>query len=102
MPNQNNSENTHKTYDASDMNWAHEVAESDMRWMIAAIDHLKKEIRGLHTLAEGGASINKPHFSSLFTHLEMYEYIADDRHAYHEAQAKAYKAEWMKVKGGEA
>ena len=93
MPTQINSKHTPKTYDSGDMNWAHEVAESDMRWMIAAINHLKKEIKGLHTLAEGGKSINKHHFSDLFTHLEMYEHIANDRHDYHEAQAKTYDEE---------
>ena len=92
MPNQIN-KSIPKTYDANDLNWAHAVAESDMQWMNTAITHVKKEIKKLHTLAKNGEAISQYHFSELLTHLEMYEYLADDRLNYHAKEAESYNAE---------
>lgn len=96
MPNQINSKNKPKTYGASDMSWAHEVAEADMQWMSTAIGHLKKEIKIINDLVEDGKVISQSHFSELITYLDMYEYLADSRLNYHAAEAKEY-AEEMEV-----
>ncbi|MEG0603760.1 MAG: hypothetical protein RR487_04540 [Acinetobacter sp.] len=89
-----NSNNTSKTYDASDLNDAYALAECDMQWMSTAIAHVKKEIRSLHNLAKNGEILSQYHFSELITHLDMYEYLADDRRHYHAKEAEAYNAEW--------
>lgn len=91
MPNQKNS--IIKNYDADDLNWAHVVARDDLQWMIIAISHIKKEIKELYSLAEQGGVIHQYRFSELITHLDMYEYLVDNRHDYHESQAKEYKQE---------
>lgn len=92
--NQNNAQNTPKTYDAGDLNDAYALAECDMQWMSVAIAHVKKEIRSLHNLAKNGEILSQYHFSELITHLDMYEYLADARHDYHHKEAEAYQAEW--------
>lgn len=100
MPTQINSKNTPKTYDAGDLNDAYSLAECDMQWMSTAISHVRKEIRRLNKLAEDGEEVTQYHFSELITHLDMYEYIADDRQRYHADQAEAYEAELKKMEGG--
>ncbi|MEQ1079896.1 hypothetical protein [Acinetobacter seifertii] len=100
MPNQINSTNTPKKYDAVDMHDLASLAESDMQWMSVAIAHVKKEIRSLHNLAKNGEILSQYHFSELITHLDMYEYLAGARHDYHHKEAEAYQAEWEKMKGG--
>jgi len=80
MPNQINSTNTPKKYDASDMHDLASLAESDMNWMCTAISHIRKEVMKLNKLAESGK---------------------EDRHRNHAKGAEAYKAEWEKTKGGE-
>ena len=102
MPNQINSKNTTETYSAGDLEDAYSLARSDMQWMQTAIRHVKKEIIGMRDLAKSGTPIHPYYFSELITHLEMYEYIADERRNNNDEEAEAYKAEWMKVKGGEA
>ena len=94
MPNQINSNNTPKTYDAGDLNDAYALAECDMQWMSTAITHVKKEIKRIHALAENGEVISQYHFSELITHLDMYEYLADDRRHHHAKEAEAYNTEW--------
>lgn len=94
MPAQINSKNTPKTYDASDLNDAYSLAECDMQWMSAAIGHVKEEIKRIHALAKDGEVISQYHFSELITHLDMYEYLADDRRHHHAKEAKAYEVEW--------
>ena len=94
MPNQINSKNTPKTYDASDLNDAYSLAECDMQWMSTAIGHIKEEIKRIHDLAKDGKVIPQYHFSELITHLDMYEYLADDRRHYHAKEAEVYNAEW--------
>lgn len=98
MPNQINSKNMTETYDAGDLEDAYSLARSDMQWMQTAIRHVKKEIIGMQNLAESGTPIHRYYFSELITHLEMYEYIADERHNHHDNEAEAYKAEWKKAK----
>ena len=94
MPKQINSNNTPKTYDASDLNDAYSLAECDLKWMSTAIGHVKEEIKRIHALAKDGEVISQYHLSGLITHLDMYEYLVDNRHDYHADQAEAYKAEW--------
>ena len=94
MSNPNNAQNTPKTYDAGDVADAHLIAESDMQWMNTAIIHVRKKLKKLHALVENGEILSQYHFSELIIHLEMYEYIADDRLDYHAKEAKAYEAEW--------
>ena len=52
MPNQNNSTNTPKKYDAGDMYDLASLAESDMNWMCTAISHIRTEVVKLNKLAE--------------------------------------------------
>ena len=100
MPNQINSTNTPKKYDASDMHDLASLSESDMNWMCTAISHIRKEVMKLNKLAESGKEVSQYYFSELVTHLDMYEYLAEDRHRNHAKGAEAYKAEWEKMKGG--
>ena len=100
MPNQINSTNTPKKYDASDMHDLASLSESDMNWMCTAISHIRKEVMKLNKLAESGKEVSQYHFSEIVTQLDMYEYLAEDRHRNHAKGAEAYKAEWEKVKGG--
>ena len=94
MPNQINSTNTPKKYDASDMHDLASLAESDMNWMCTAISHIRKEVMKLNKLAESGKEVSQYHFSELVTHLDMYEYLADDRRHYHAKEAEVYNAKW--------
>lgn len=89
-----NSKNTPKTYDASDLNDAYSLAECDLKWMSTAIGHVKEEIKRIHALAKDGEVISQYHLSGLITHLDMYEYLADDRRHHHAKEAKAYEVEW--------
>jgi len=94
MSNQINSNNTPKTYDASDLHDVYSLAECDMQWMSTAIGHVKEEITKIHALAKDGETISQYHFSELITHLDMYEYLVDDRRDYHAKQAKEHAQEW--------
>lgn len=94
MPNQINSNNTPETYDAGDLTDAYSLAECDLQWMSTAIGHVKEEIKRIHALVKDGEVISQYHFSELITHLDMYEYLADDRRHYHAKEAEAYKVKW--------
>lgn len=98
--NNQNAKNTPKTYDASDMHDLASLAESDMNWMSVAISHIRKEVMKLNKLAESGKEVSQYHFSELVTHLDMYAYLAEDRHRNHAKGAEAYETEWEKMKGG--
>jgi hypothetical protein len=92
---------TAKTYDAGDMHDLASLAAYDMNWMYIAISHIRKEVIKLNKLAESGKEVSQHHFYELVTHLDMYEYLAEDRHRNHAKGAEAYKAEWENTKGGE-
>ena len=94
MPNQINSKNTSKINDAGDMHDMATMAESDVEWMSTAITQVRKEIKRIHALVNNGEIISQYHFSELITHLDMYEYLADDRRHHHAKEAKAYEVEW--------
>lgn len=83
-----------KTYDAGDMYDLASLCESDMNWMCTAISHIRIEVMKLNKLAESGREVSQYHFSELVTHLDMYEYLAENRHHNHAEGAKAYEAEW--------
>ena len=100
MSNQINSNNTPKTYDAGDLVDVYSCAESDMQWMNTAISHIRKEVKRLNKLAENGKEITQYHFTDLIHHIDMYEYISEERHAHHAEQAERYSKEWEKIKGG--
>lgn len=101
MPNQINSiSKKAPQYDAGDMHDMASLAESDMQWMSTAITQVRKEIKRIHALAQNGEAISQYHFSELITHLDMYEYLADNRLEFHTKEAEAYKVEWEQLKGG--
>lgn len=84
----------------SDVSDAYSLAESDMHWMSTAITHTKREIKKLHDLAKTGAVVTEYHFGELMQHLEMYEYLADNRHRLHAQQAEKYTQKYDAAKGG--
>jgi len=89
---------TPKTYDAGDMHDLASLAESDMNWMRTAISHIRREVMKLNKLAESGKEVSQYHFSEMVTQLDMYEYLAEDRHRNHAKGAEAYEAEWEATK----
>ncbi|EOA3793186.1 TPA: hypothetical protein JI136_09520 [Acinetobacter baumannii] len=97
MPNQINSKNTPKTYDASDMHNLASLAESDMNWMSVAITDIKKRIKEIKS--ELGNN-NVLGFYDLEHVVDMYQYIAENRLHHYSDETEAYQAEWEKMKGG--
>ena len=100
MPNQINSTNAPKKYDAGDMYDIQSLAEHDMNWMHTAIDRVRRDFIDLSKKLQK-QGVHSCYFDELKTALEMYEYLAEDRHRNHAKGAEAYKAEWEKTKGGE-
>ena len=99
MPNQNNSTNTPKKYDAGDMHDIQSLAEYDMNWMHTAIDRVRRDFLDLSKkLQQQG--IHSCHFDELKTALEMYSYLAEERHNYHAEMSEQYEKEWRNTKGG--
>ena len=99
MSNQINSTNTPKKYDAGDMHDIQSLAEYDMNWMHTAIDRVRRDFIDLSKkLQKQGA--HSCYFDDLRTVLDMYSYLAEERHAYHADMAKQYEKEW-KGQGGE-
>ena len=99
MPNQINSTNTPKKYDAGDMYDIQSLAEYDMNWMQTAIDRIRRDFIDLSkNLQKQG--VHSCYFDELKTTLEMYSYLAEERHACHAEMAKQYEEEW-KGQGGE-
>ncbi len=99
MPNQINSTNAPKKYDAGDMHDIQPLAENDMNWMHTAIDRIRRDFIDLSkNLQKQG--VHQIYFDDLRTVLDMYSYLAEERHAYHEKTAKQYEQEW-KGQGGD-
>lgn len=84
----------------SNISYAYSLTESDMHWMSTAISHTKKEIKKLHDLAKSGAVVTEYHFCELMQHLEMYEYLAENRHNSHAQLAEEYTQKYDAAKGG--
>ena len=88
MPNQINSTNTPKKYDAGDMHDIQSLAENDMNWMQTAIDRVHRDFIKLSVdLQQQG--IHSCYFD-----------LAEERHSYHAETAKQYEKEW-KSQGGD-
>ena len=99
MSNQINSTNTPKKYDAGDMYDIQSLAEYDMNWMQTAIDRIRRDFIDLSkNLQKQG--VHQIYFDDLRTVLDMYSYLAEERHSYHAEMAKQYEEEW-KGQGGE-
>ena len=100
MSNQNNSTNTPKKYDAGDMYDIQSLAEYDMNWMQTAIDRIRRDFIDLSKKLQK-QGLHSCYFDDLRTVLDMYSYLAEERHSYHAEMAKQYEKEW-KGQGGEA
>ena len=99
MPNQINSTNTPKKYDAGDMYDIQSLAEYDMNWMHTAIDRVRRDFLDLSKkLQQQG--VHSCYFDELKTTLEMYSYLAEERHNYHVEMSEQYEQEWENTKGG--
>ncbi len=90
MPNQNNAQNTPKTYTTGDMVDAYSLAECDMQWMRVAITDIKKRIKEL----KNDLGIHAAGFYDLEHVVDMYQYIAECRSRHYSGEAEAYQAEW--------
>lgn len=101
MPNQINSTNTPKKYDAGDMYDTQSLAENDMNWMHTAMDRVRRDFIDLSKKLQK-QGIHSCYFDDLRTVLDMYSYLAEERHAYHAEMAKQYEKEWQNTKGGAA
>ena len=94
MPNQINSENTPKTYNAGDMLDAYSLAESDLKWMTHALGDLLKKFTELEVRLGKEQHVPDFYFNELKTFIHMYEYLADNRLNHHEKEAAAYLEEY--------
>lgn len=99
MPNQINSTNASKKYDAGDMYDTQSLAEHDMNWMHTAIDRVRRDFIDLSKKLQK-QGVHSCYFDELKTTLEMYSYLAEERHRHHEEMAEQYQQEW-KGQGGE-
>lgn len=91
MPNQINSNNTPKMYDAGDMHNIAYIAECDMRWMSVAITDIKKRLKEIKREFGNRSVVG---FYDLEHVVDMYQYIAENRLQHYEEEAEAYEAEW--------
>ena len=96
MSNQINS----KKYDAGDMHDTQSLAAYDMNWMQIALNRVRRDFIKLSTdLQQQG--VHSCHFDELQTFLEMYSYLAEERHSFHVEMSEQYEKEWQNTKGGE-
>ena len=100
MPNQINSTNAAKKYDAGDMYDIQSLAENDMNWMHTAIDRVRRDFIDLSKKLQK-QGIHSCHFDELKTALEMYSYLAEEHHSYHAEMSEQYEQEWENTKGGD-
>lgn len=82
-----------KKYTSGDMGDAHSLAKDDLWCMVVALQHLTKEMKNLAEAAKEN-SAKGMHFDSVLDHLNMYEYLAQERHDSHEKCAENYFSEW--------
>ncbi len=100
MPNQINSKNTPKTYDSGDMYDIESLAQYDMNWMQTALERVRRDFIRLSEQLQKNNGVDSIYFDELKTALDMYSYLAEERHAYHAETAKQYEIEW-KGQGGD-
>ena len=101
MPNQINSTNTPKKYDAGDMHDIQSLAECDMYWMYTTLEQVRHGIIKLKKTLQEQCNVHECYFDELETLSSMYSYLAEERHAHHADMAKQYEQEWENTKGGE-
>jgi hypothetical protein len=92
--------NKTKIYDAGDMLDAVSLAANDMDWMSTAISIIRKEVTRLHESAEKG-ELSQYSFVELRTQIDMFAFLASERHEYHANEADRLEAEF-KVLGQKA
>ena len=99
MPNQINSTNTPKKYDAGDMHDIQSLAAYDMNWVQIALNRVRRDFIKLSMdLQQKG--VHSVYFDELQTFLEMYSYLAEERHSCHAEMSEQYEKEWQNTKGG--
>ena len=100
MSNQINSTNTPTKYDAGDMHDLASLAEYDMNWMQIAINRIRCDFIKLRKdLQQQG--VHSVYFDELQTFLEMYSYLAEERHSRHAKMSEQYEKEWKSQGGAE-
>ena len=100
MSNQINSTNTPTKYDAGDMHDLASLAEYDMNWMQIAINRIRCDFIKLRKdLQQQG--VHSVYFDELQTFLEMYSYLAEERHSRHAKMSEQYQQEWKGQGGAE-
>jgi hypothetical protein len=100
MSNQINSTNAPKKYDAGDMHDLASLAEYDMNWMQIAINRIRCDFLDLSKkLQQQG--VHSVYFDELQTFLEMYSYLAEERHSRHAEMSEQYQQEWKGQGGAE-
>ena len=99
MSNQINSTNTPKKYDAGDMHDIQSLAAYDMNWVQIALNRVRRDFIKLSMdLQQKG--VHSVYFDELQTFLEMYSYLAEERHSCHAEMSEQYEKEWQNTKGG--
>ena len=95
MSNQINS----KKYDAGDMHDIQSLAAYDMNWVQIALNRVRRDFIKLSMdLQQKG--VHSVYFDELQTFLEMYSYLAEERHSCHAEMSEQYEKEWQNTKGG--
>lgn len=90
MPNQINSNNTPKTYDAGDLVDAYSLAECDMQWMSVAITDIKKRLKEIKREFGNRSVVG---FYDLEHVVDMYQYIAEKRLSHYSYKTETYQTE---------
>ena len=99
MSNQINSTNTPTKYDAGDMHDIQSLAAYDMNWVQIALNRVRRDFIKLSMdLQQKG--VHSVYFDELQTFLEMYSYLAEERHSCHAEMSEQYEKEWQNTKGG--
>ena len=95
MSNQINS----KKYDAGDMHDIQSLAAYDKNWEQIALNRVRRDFIKLSMdLQQKG--VHSVYFDELQTFLEMYSYLAEERHSRHAKMSEQYEKEWRNTKGG--
>ena len=99
MSNKINSTNTPTKYDAGDMHDIQSLAAYDMNWVQIALNRVRRDFIKLSMdLQQKG--VHSVYFDELQTFLEMYSYLAEERHSCHAEMSEQYEKEWQNTKGG--
>ena len=96
MPNQNSK--NQKVYYAGELYDTQSLAAHDMNWMNVALDDIRLDFIKLSKELEA-TGISPTYFTTLQAKIDMYSFLAEDRHKYHAEMAKIHKAEWEEQGG---